>query len=100
MRPSSRLSLPSADNPDQINLDAAAVNQQSGCSDRGPRRRCLEEILPDLVEREEVGKVGQEHLRLYHLIQRAAGRFEGVLQVVEDVAGLFLDRGTVIGERG
>src|SRR5215470_1916671 len=55
-----------------------------------------EKLLPDLVEGVKVGEVGQEHLRLDDVVQRAAGRGERVLQLRENVAGLLLDRRAVI----
>src|SRR5215471_6150811 len=89
-----------ADRADQIDLDAAAVDQQSRSSNRGARGRRPEELLPDLVEGEEVVEVGEEHLRLHHLIERTAGGLKGALQVIQNVAGLLLDRRAVVGKRG
>jgi hypothetical protein len=48
---------------------------------------------------EEVVQVGEEHLRLHHVLEAAAGGVEHALQVVEDVARLLLDVGPVVGER-
>ena len=39
----------------------------------------------------EVVEVGEEYLRLDHVIERRAGGLEGLLQVVEDVRRLQLD---------
>src|SRR5215472_2485770 len=47
----------------------------------------------------EVREIGQEHLRLQHLVERAAGGGEGLLQIVEDVAGLLLDVGAIERKR-
>ena len=39
----------------------------------------------------EVVEVGEEDLRLDHVIERGAGGLEGLFQIVEDVRGLQLD---------
>src|SRR5262249_22675080 len=89
-----------ADRADQIDLDAAAVDQQSRSYNRGARRRRTEELLPDLVEDEEVVEVGEEHLRLLFLIERTAGAHTAALEFFQTVGGLLIDGGAVVGKRG
>src|SRR5262249_23499556 len=55
------------------------------------RRRHLEVALPYGIEAMEVAKIGEEDLRLDHVIERGAGGLEGLLHVFEDVCGLQLD---------
>ena len=82
--------------PDQVDLDQRSGHQQPGGSDRGARRRELEILAPDLVERLEVVQISQEHLGLHHGIQRAPGRLQRLPQVAEHIVRLQLDVGTVI----
>src|SRR5262249_42388152 len=84
-----------ADRADKIDLGGAAVDQQSKSSNRGARGGRPEDLLPDLVEGEEVVEVGEEHLRLHHPIERTAGGLKGALQVIQNVAGLLLYRRAV-----
>src|SRR5262249_15380719 len=81
---------------DQIDGDAAALDQQAGNANSGAGRRLGEKLLPALVEGEKVVEVGEEDLRLDDVVQRATGRGERVLQLRENVAGLLLDRRAVI----
>ena len=46
----------------------------------------------------EIVEIGEENLRLDHVIQRRAGRLEGLLQVFQDVGGLQLDVRAIEGK--
>ena len=80
---------------DEIDLDQRILHQQSGAADGGARRRHLEVALPHRVEAMEVVEVGEEDLRLHHVVERGARCLEGLFQVFEDVGGLQLDVGAV-----
>ena len=73
--------------PDEIDGDAAALDQQAGDTHGGAGRRIGEKFLPDLVEGVKVVEVRQEHLRLDDVVQRAAGRGERVLQMIKRLSG-------------
>src|SRR5258706_13827358 len=84
--------------PPKVDLDAAAWNQKRAHLYRGAWRRRREELLPYLVEVEEVIEVGEEYLRLHHVLEVAAGGLEHAAEIVQNVARLLLDVGAVVGE--
>src|SRR5438093_1455152 len=81
---------------DEVDLDQGARNQQARRAHGGARRRRGEEFLPHLVEAGEVRKIRVEHLRLDHVVQRRAGRFERLRQIFEHVPRLTLDVRAVV----
>src|ERR1700692_1681219 len=83
----------SADSYD-IDFDQGVLDQKSGRSNRGARRRHCEVFPPHLVKPREVVEVDQEHLGLNNLLERAAGGGKRALEVFHDVFGLQLDVGT------
>ena len=76
---------------DEVDFHQRVFHQQSGAADGGARRRHLEVALPHRIEAVEVIEVGEENLRLDHVIERRAGRLESLFQIVQDVSGLQLD---------
>src|SRR5712691_3283879 len=85
---------------DEIDLDQRARDQEPGSADGRPRRRDLEILLPDLIEGVEVRKTSHEDLSLEHLVERAAGGRECLLEILENEARLLLDVRAVIRESG
>ena len=81
---------------DEVDLDQRVLDQQSRAADGGARRRHLEIAFPHRIEAVEIVEVGEEDLRLDRVVERGAGRLEGVFQVVEDVGGLQLDVRAVV----
>src|ERR1041384_8327896 len=80
----------------EVDLDAAARNQQAAYLHRGARRRRPKELFPHLIELVEVVEVGKKHLRLHRVLKVAARGLEDAAQVVQHVARLFLDVGAVL----
>ena len=81
---------------DEVDLDQRVLDQQSGAADGGARRRHLEVAFPHRIEAVEVVEVGEKDLRLDHVIERGAGRLEGLFQVFENVGRLQLDVRAVV----
>ena len=58
---------------DQIDQYHRILDRQSAGFDGGTGGRRLEELLPCFVKSAEIVQVAKEYLRLYDVIQRAAG---------------------------
>src|SRR5205823_2738026 len=70
-----------------LELRAAARQRRHGHR-RAGRQRPGEVLGVDAVDSREVVDVGQEDRRLYHPVQRGAGRLHDRLDVLEDPPGL------------
>src|SRR5579862_3463885 len=90
----SRLELSLA--PGQVDFDATTRYEQAADLQCRAWRRRGKELLPHLIEIVEIVQVGQEHLRLYDVVERAAGGLEHALKIAEDVARLLLDVRSVV----
>src|SRR5262249_6951103 len=84
---------------DHVDLHQRVLHQQPGGADGGAGRRRREELTPHLVEAEEILEVRVKHLGLHDVLERGAGRLQGLDEVFEDEARLALDVRAVERER-
>src|SRR5581483_3960016 len=83
----------------QVARDPASRGEQARYLHRGARRRGREELLPHLVEIEEVAELGDEPLRLHGVLRRAARRAVRLERVFQRGARLLLDVRAVVRKR-
>src|SRR6266850_3457749 len=83
---------------DQVNLDATARHPQAGDRYDGQRRQVRKTLAPDLEEAVELGEIGEEHLALHDAPEIRAALAQHRLEVVQNIARLPLDVGTVVGK--
>src|SRR5437764_11136401 len=66
-----------------VDFDETAGYQQPAYLHRRARRPRRKEFLPNLIEVVEVVQVGEEHLRLHHVLQARSRRLQHLLQITE-----------------
>src|SRR5215470_1837741 len=84
--------------PYQVDLDQRVLDQEASRTDRRARGWELEILLPHLIEAAEIVEVSKEDLGLENIVERAPSRFECLLEVFQDVAGLQFDVGIIKGK--